>query len=149
MTQVRRLTAFTLSETLTAAAVLAVIIAIAVPMWRTHQLRERRADAIAALRAVQTAQDEYFASHARYADETQLRASAPQALANDAAARRGYYRITVSKSEDDLTYTASARAVAREGETPDTRCVELRIDQNGRRFAVDSDGVDRSADCWR
>ncbi len=62
---------------------------------------------------------------------------------------RGHYRITVSRSDDDLTYTAIARAVPREGETADTRCVELRIDQNGRRFAVDAEGVDRSADCWR
>jgi len=146
--QERRITEFTLSEVLTAIAVLAVIVAIAIPMWRTHQLRERRQDAMDALRAVQTAQDDYFGKHARYADETQLRASAPQILTGDATAR-GYYRITVNKSDDDLTYTAIARAVPREGETADTRCVELRIDQNGRRFAVDAEGVDRSADCWR
>jgi type IV pilus assembly protein PilE len=145
----RRITQFTLSETLTVVAVLAVIVAIAIPMWRTHQLRERRHDAMDALRAVQTAQDEYFGKHARYADETQLRASVPKALPDGAAAERARYHITVSKSADDLTYTAVARAVPREGETVDTRCVELRIDQNGRRIAVDAEGVDRSADCWR
>ena len=140
---------FTRSEVLTAAVVVVVIIAIAVPMWRTHQLRERRQEAMDALRAVQTAQDEYFGKHARYADESQLRASAPQASAPDAGTGRGHYQITVSKSDDDLTYSAIARATPREGETVDTRCVELRIDQNGRKFAVDAEGVDRSPDCWR
>jgi hypothetical protein len=53
------------------------------------------------------------------------------------------------RSADELTYSATARVVAPEDEVADTRCVELRIDQNGRRFAVDADGVDRSADCWR
>ena len=145
----RRITQFTLSEALTAFAVLAVIIAIAIPMWRAHQLRERRLDAMEALRAVQTAQDEYFGKHARYADESQLRVSAPQVVTDDVVAGRGHYRVTVEKSEDELTYTAIARAVPREGETADTRCVELRIDQNGRKFAVDTEEVDRSADCWR
>jgi Tfp pilus assembly protein PilE len=145
----RRFTEFTLSEALTAAVVLVVIIAIAIPMWRTHQLRERRNVAREALHAVQAAQDEYFARHARYADESQLRASASRVLADQSTAGRGHYRITVSKSDDDLTYSAIARAVPREGETADTRCAEMRIDQNGRRFAVDEDGVDRSADCWR
>ena len=144
----RRITQFTLSEALSAVAVLAVIIAIAIPMWHTHQLRERRHGAMDALRAVQTAQDEYFGNHARYGDETQLRASAPKVLP-DAAARAGHYRLAVSKSADDLTYTAIARAIPREGEAADTRCMELRIDQNGRKFAVDAEGVDRSADCWR
>jgi Tfp pilus assembly protein PilE len=146
--KIRHFTRLTLSEALTAAVVIVVIVAIAVPMWRTHQLRERRQDAMDALRAVQTAQDEYFSKHARYADETQLRASAPQVM-RDNANGRGSYRITVSKSGDDLTYTATARAIPLEGETVDTRCVELRIDQNGRRYAVDGDGADRSADCWR
>jgi Tfp pilus assembly protein PilE len=140
---------FTSSEILTAIVVLVVIGAIAVPLWKTHDLRARRQDAIDALRAVQTAQDNYFGKYARYADESQLRASSPQTLNEKASSPRGYYRVTVSKSADDLAYTASARTQPLEGETADTRCVELRIDQNGRRFAVDAEGEDRSGDCWR
>jgi type IV pilus assembly protein PilE len=140
---------FTLAELLTAVVALVVIAAIALPMWRTHELRVRREDAAEALRAVQTAQDEYFGKHARYADEAQLRASAPRAMSGKAISARGYYRITLQKSADDLTYSAVARAVPLEDEITDTRCVELRIDQNGRRYAVDAEGVDRSADCWR
>lgn len=140
---------FTLSEILTAIVVLVVIAAIAVPMWQTHELRVRRQDAIDALRAVQTAQDDYFGKHARYADESQLRASSPQALNEGASSRRGYYRITVSKSADDLSYTAAARTLPLQSETQDTRCVELRIDQNGRKFAVDDSGEDRTGDCWK
>jgi Tfp pilus assembly protein PilE len=145
---------FTVTEILTALVVLVVLVAIAVPMWRTHELRVRRQEAIDALRAVQTAQDEYFGKHARYADEAQLRASSPQvllekALSTNGLSARGYYRLSVNKSADDLTYSAVARVVPLETEVADTRCVELRIDQNGRRFAVDASGADRSADCWR
>jgi Tfp pilus assembly protein PilE len=118
-------------------------------MWRTHQLRVRRQDAIDALRAVQVAQDDYFGKHASYADEAQLRASAPKALSGKGHSARGFYQLTLQKSSDDLTYSAIARVVPFEGEVADTRCVELRIDQNGRRFAADTEGVDRSADCWK
>jgi len=140
---------FTITEILTALVVLVVLVAIAVPMWRTHELRVRRQEAIDALRAVQTAQDEYFGKHARYADEAQLRESSPQVLSGNGMSARGYYRLSVNKSADDLTYSAVARVVPLEAEVADTRCVELRIDQNGRRFAVDAGGEDRSADCWR
>lgn len=139
---------FTIAEMLTALVALVVIAAIAVPMWRTHELRVRRQEAIDALRAVQSAQDDYFGRHARYADEGQLRASSPQALSEKGLSARGNYRLTVNKSADDLTYTAVARVVPLETEAADTRCVELRIDQNGRRFALDASGEDRSADCW-
>ena len=145
---------FTLKEWFTALVVLVVLAAIAVPMWRTHQLRVRREDAADALRKVQVAQDDYFARHARYANEEQLRDAAPEAMSGKAMSGkamspRGYYLISLRRSDDDLTFTATARAAPLEGEAEDTRCVEMRIDQNGRRFAVDAAGEDRSADCWR
>jgi Tfp pilus assembly protein PilE len=140
---------FTIRETLTAVVVLVVLAAIAVPMRRTHQLRVRREDAADALRAVQVAQDDYFGTHARYANEEQLRGAAPKAMSDKGMSPRGYYRISLQRSDDELTYTATARVVPLEGQAEDTRCVELRLDQNGRRFAVDAAGEDRSADCWR
>ena len=134
------ITKFTIREMLTAVVVVVVLVAVAVPMWRTHQLRIRREDAAEGLRLIQRAQDDYFGKHARYAADPKP---------DKAFSPRGYYRISLRRSEDELTYTATARVVPLEGQTEDTRCVELRIDQNGRRFAVDAAGEDRSADCWR
>ena len=80
-------TRFTITEMLTALVVVVVIAAVAVPMWRTHELRIRRQDAIDALLAVQAAQDEYFGKHARYADEAQLRAQRAAGLGGQGAVR--------------------------------------------------------------
>jgi type IV pilus assembly protein PilE len=140
---------FTLSEVLTALVVLAVLIAVAIPMWRTHELQTRRDDAIGALLAVQKAQDRYFGQHARYATEAQVAGSPPAGLGVPLQSRLGSYRITIHTSADGLGFQASARALPTQASQADTRCAELRIDQNGRRFAADADGVDRSADCWR
>jgi type IV pilus assembly protein PilE len=139
---------FTLTEIVTALVVIAVLAAIAVVMWRSHALRERRGDAVQALLALQAAQDQYFGEHARYASETQLATEPPAGLGISPRSRLGYYTITVQNSEDNLGYWATARVISAGDKSPDTRCVEMRIDQNGRRFAVDAAGVDRSADCW-
>lgn len=136
-----RIRGFTPSEVVTIAVVVVVLAAIAVPLWRTHELRNRRDDAVGALLAVQAAQDRYFGKFARYA-------SGADGLKIKPISRRGFYDITIRNSADNLGYWATARVRAGNA-TPDTRCVEMRIDQNGRRFAVDAEGVDRSADCWR
>jgi type IV pilus assembly protein PilE len=132
---------FTVSEMLTALVAIVVMAAIAIPLWRTHELRTRRGDAVESLLAVQEAQDQFFAKNARYANEEELGIKA--------TSDRGFYRLSLSSTSDELGYWAVARVIAHEGQSADTRCVELRLDQNGRRFAVDAGGADRSADCWR
>jgi type IV pilus assembly protein PilE len=139
---------FTLSEVFTVIVALIVIAAVAIPLWRTHQLRTRRDDAIEALLAVQFAQDQYFGTHVRYANDAQLSANPPAGMGLKSVSARGFYQITVQNSGDALSYWAIAHARVLEGEYVDARCVEMRIDQNGRRFAIDSEAADRSADCW-
>lgn len=145
----RRHQGFTVPEVLTILVALTVLAAVSVSMWRSHELSVRRRDAMEALLALQAAQDGYFGKHARYADETQLTAEPPGGLGIKPVSRRGFFQISARNSEDDLGYWATARAIDREAQSADTRCVELRIDQNGRRFAVNSKGEDRSEDCWR
>jgi len=139
---------FTLTEVLTALVALTVLAAVAVTMWRSSDLKSRRHDAIEALMTLQKAQDQYFGLHARYAAEAQVGAAPPAGLGIPPKSKRGYYAISTRNSPDNLGYWATARVVPRVEESADERCVELRLDQNGRRFAVDSKGADRSADCW-
>ena len=138
---------FTMVEILTVVVVIAVLAAIAVPLWRVHLLRVRRADAIQALIAVQNAEDRYFGRQARYASGAQLTSPEPDGLGLASRTSHDYYDIDV-RSPDGLAFTATARASPAAGQAGDTRCVEFSIDQNGMRRAVDADGKDRSADCW-
>jgi type IV pilus assembly protein PilE len=145
----RRARGFTVAEILTALIVITVLVALAVPMWRTHQLRVHRADGRAALISTQTAQDKFFGGHARYAGSAEVPVPSPAGLGLAPVSEHGFYRIEVSTSADGLAYLATARATGTQGQSSDTRCVEMSLDQNGRRRAIDADGVDRSADCWR
>ncbi len=145
----RRRLGFTLAELLTALVVAAVLTAVAVPLWRAHLLRVRRTDATTALIALQSAQDRYFGRHARYAEATQLDRPAPEGLGLRAQSEQGYYDISLRTRDDGLGFLATARAARVTGQADDTRCVEFTLDENNRRRAVDSEGNDRSADCWR
>jgi type IV pilus assembly protein PilE len=145
----RSASGFTLLEVLTAVVLVGVLAAIAIPSWRTHLLRARRGDAAAALVEVQKAQDTFFGRHARYADAVQLTTPAPGGLGLAAESARGFYRIEMATSADGLGYIATARVLATAGQSADTRCVALSIDHFGQRRAVDSDGNDRTPDCWK
>lgn len=135
MRWVRRVT---LIEILTVVVALVVMAAVAVPMWRIHELRAHRQLAIDALLALQVAQDRHFGRHANYADAATLGIE-PQA-AN--------YTFEIKRSGDALSYTATAHARGAPGITSDSRCARLGIDQHGRRFATSDSGEDTSADCW-
>lgn len=134
----RRDSGVTLIEILTVVVALVVVTAIAIPLWRTHQLRERRQEAIAVLLAIQTAQDRHFGAHARYADASQL----------EVVRETAEYTVELALSDDQLAYVAAA--ITRVGLTgnTDARCTRMTIDQHGRRSASDSSGEDSTADCW-
>jgi type IV pilus assembly protein PilE len=142
-----RQSGLTLIEILTAVVALVVITAVAIPLWQTHQLRARRADAIEALQAVQAAQDRHFAAHAEYADNARLVAPPPDGLGVASRSKLGHYAIEVRRSADGLGYLAIASATNAD-EPPDTHCVQMRMDQHGRRSALDHDNEDSSDDCW-
>jgi type IV pilus assembly protein PilE len=139
---------FTAIEILTALVVVGVLAAIAIPMWRTHLLRVRRAEARDALTGLQAAQDRYFGAHARYADAAQLAVRAPDGLGLSTSSAHGLYALTLETSADGLGFLATARALARAGQDGDERCAVFTIDHVGQMAASDASGVDRSADCW-
>ena len=145
----RRARGFTLTEVLTALVVIVVLTAVAIPMWRNHLLRVRRADAISALIAVQNAQDRFFGRNARYAGAALLTTPSPEGLGLAATSERGFYQVELRTSDDALEYTAIARARPQDGAAADARCVQMSIDHLGTRRATDSAGVDRGGDCWR
>jgi type IV pilus assembly protein PilE len=140
---------FTVTEILTVLIVIAVLAAIAIPMWRTHLVRVRRADARDALTSLQSAQDRHFGRNARYAAAAQLTAPAPDGLGLAATTAHGLYAITLETSADGVGYVATARAVARAGQDADDRCTTFTIDHVGQMGATDASGADRAADCWR
>lgn len=144
----RRQPGFTLAEVATVIITLVVLAAIAIPLWQSHQLRSRREAAVDALLAVQAAQDKHFAAHAFYADQAQTFADPPAGLGVKPSASDGLFTIGVQRSSDQLGYVASAVANAGGETRADARCQQFHLDGHGRRWALDIEGNDSTADCW-
>jgi type IV pilus assembly protein PilE len=138
---------FTLIEILTVVVVLGVLAAVAIPSWRQHVLRTRRADAKESLIRLQVAQEDFFGRHARYATTDEMSLPTPAGLGMSANSGDANYRIEIRTAPDGLAFDATARAAA--AQSDDTFCATFTINHLGMRGATDATGADRSLDCWR
>lgn len=131
----------TLVELLTVMVVLAVLVSIAVPSYRSYLRRAQRTDAKTALLRVQAAQEKFYLQNNQYTDE--LTKAPPAGLGLAEVSENGYYTIAVDLDDDGQSYTATA--TARAGQADDNQCSEFSITDAGTRDAQPG-GV---ALCWR
>ncbi|NRF70207.1 prepilin-type N-terminal cleavage/methylation domain-containing protein [Aquincola sp. S2] len=123
MRTTRRTRGLTLIETMAAVAITGVLATIAVPSYRSAQLRSHRADATYSLQQLQQAQDAHRERHGGYAERLD---QLPGWSAGQS--RHGHYRIQLQGSPDGLAYTATA--LAQGAQAADTECttVTLRVE---------------------
>lgn len=126
----------TLVETMVAVAVAGVLASVAVPSYRSAQLRGQRVDATNSLQKLQRDQESYRERHGGYADKLAL-------LPAFASGRslQGRYRLVLLGSADGLAYTATA--IADGAQAADTECAEVTLRIDG---ALSFQGPD--ARCW-
>jgi len=127
---------FTLIELLIALVVVGILVAVALPSFMDSIRKGRRSEAVAALSAVQQAQERWRSSNGSYANNTQLTLPVTPASAGDpvglglqAVTPSGYYGIVIS-SASSTGYTATATAVAG-SQASDGGCQVLAVEMNG------------------
>jgi type IV pilus assembly protein PilE len=140
---------FTLIELMMACVLVAIIASIAIPSYRSYVVRAQRSDATTALLRVQTAQEKLFLDRGRFTTNLTNRPSDPTTpgLGLPPRSENGYYLIEIQ--EQEAGYVAIARPDPAGRQAKDTRCAEFSINQSGIRRATDSNGVDRTNECWR
>jgi len=123
---------FTLIELMIVVVVVGILMALAYPSFMDQVRKSRRADAVAALTAVQQAQERWRANRPGFADNSQLTAapnpanpaSAGLGISEDTS--NGYYTLRIDASSN-AGYTATARAVVGKSQANDGDCVQLRV----------------------
>lgn len=136
--------------------VVGVLLAVAYPSF-TNQIRKgRRADAIAALTAIQQAQERWRANKPTYAN---FNTAADGAMANGLSAASssssGYYAITID-GLSGTTYTVVATANEGKSQAHDGNCrrIGLRAASGTLRYGSGAASIDWAADnpdlgnCW-
>jgi type IV pilus assembly protein PilE len=130
----RALAGFTLVEVLIVAVVLALLAAVALPSFLDSLRKSRRAEAFAALTAVQQAQERWRSNNAAYSSNlTAAPTASPPGLGLPATTTGGLYSVALSGTSA-TGYTVSAVAVAGKSQAADTACSTLAVRVTGAQI---------------
>ncbi len=146
-----RVSGFTLIELMITVVIASVLIAVAIPSYRTYVQRTNRADAKTALLSLSAAQERFYLQNGTYATQAQLGLAPPAGLGfTSGTSERGYYLLTIANA-DAARFTIVASADPAERQNDDHECQSFRVDESGRREAADGGGsyTQASTDrCW-
>jgi type IV pilus assembly protein PilE len=118
---------FSLIELMIAVAVMAVIVAIAVPTYQGTVRKSRRTEATAALNAVMQAQERWRANNPSYCTLlTEAPTDVPAGLGQPGTTANAYYAISIDAAGAN-GYTITATAAAGKSQADDGNCARLRI----------------------
>lgn len=123
---------FSLIELMIALAILAIIVAVALPSYRSYVLRSHRSDALATMTTYQTMLERCYAQTFAY-DGTCVGVPASGV---STPSPQGFYTITVATTPTTYTLTAQATGT----QIDDTACATMTLNQANERTPAGS--------CW-
>lgn len=127
---------FSLSELLVAMAIVAILAAVALPVYHQHSQKIIRLDGKSKLLEVMAAQQDFFARHLRYTERLGEDLSFPDA-GGGTRSDRGHYRIWAEACEGE---SLNACILLRASPTRPDRdyAAALTLDSRGRRTPPDA-----------
>ncbi|WP_333680019.1 type IV pilin protein [Dyella sp.] len=136
-----RVRGFSLIEVLIVMAIAAMLAALASQSYSRYVLRSHRTDAHHTLMAIAQAQERWYATYNRYADDLSKLGYGEPALSPN-----GYYELAISVMGDDgQDFMAIATPVGRQS---DDVCGSLSIDHAGRKLPDRDSGANTNGKCW-
>ncbi|RUL78423.1 type IV pilin protein [Dyella choica] len=137
-----RLRGFSLIELITVMAIAAILAALATQSYSRYVFRSHRADAHQALMMIAQAQERWYATYNRYADDL-----GKLGMADSAISEHGYYALALrvlDKAEQG--FVAMAMPIGRQlGDA----CGNLSIDNAGRKLPDSADvKANANGSCW-
>jgi type IV pilus assembly protein PilE len=128
---------FTLIELMVVAAIIAILMAIAIPSYRRYVVRSNRVDAQRALMDLAARQERAFYSKNQYVDLATLGGNSSVAGPN--------YSVSVVASSSSTAYTLTASAVGKQ-KTSDAQCQTITVSNTGAQGSSGTTANDPA--CW-
>jgi type IV pilus assembly protein PilE len=123
----------TMIELLTVVAVVAILSSVAVASYRSYVLRAHRTDATTTLLRIQVAEEKYFLQNNTYTID--ITDAPPTGLGVGSPTPNGFYTLVVAadpNSTNNIATSYFATATATGGQTRDTACPTLTINDQGQ-----------------
>lgn len=134
-----RLRGFTLIELLIVVAVIAILAAIAAPMYRDYVVRSNRSDAIISLTELANLQEKFYSNELRYTG-TISELNYPTISPNE------FYDLEIATGTT-VGYTLTAEPRGQQ-DADDEACQEFTLNSLGQRSASNAGGGDTTQVCW-
>jgi len=145
-----RTAGFTLIELMIAVVVATILLAIAIPSYRSQIEKSRRTDAKTAVLDLAAREQRYFSVYNSFTTSPQNLAYGNAAATFPMNVGSGYYSVNVTApapvGTNPPTFTVTATAI--NSQTGDTQCASLTVDNTGRQSSLDSSNADSTATCW-
>ncbi len=142
----RRMRGISLIELMTVVVIVAILATISVQSYRGYLVRAHRTDATTTLLRIQVAEEKYFLQNNTYT--VNLNGAPPAGLGIATATQNGYYTVAVaadSNSTNNIATSFAATATATGGQTKDTACLTLTINDQGQKGPTQAAVIN----CWK
>jgi type IV pilus assembly protein PilE len=142
----RRMRGISMIELMTVVVVVAMLATISVQSYRGYLVRAHRTDATTTLLRIQVAEEKYFLQNNTYT--INLTGTPPAGLGIATATQNGYYNVAVAadaNSTNSIATSFAATATATGGQTKDTACLTLTINDQGQKGPTQT----AVANCWK
>jgi type IV pilus assembly protein PilE len=122
----KKTSGFTLIELMIVVAIIAILVAVALPSYRSYVIKAKRADATNMLTDIANQQIQYFMDNRAYGTVAQL-GLATTGCGTDAVSNEGYYCISIALTGTS-SYILSASPTSKGGQDQDTDCPAITYD---------------------
>jgi type IV pilus assembly protein PilE len=134
----------TLLELLLVLTIVGIVTALALPSFQRQLLRTHRTEAMAALLALQSAEEAFYLQHGKYTADVD--AAKPGGLGLSPHSSSNRYLLSVAVATDGQTYVATAIPTPAGGQAADFECLAFSVDSTGRRSVSGTGDV---LHCWK
>ena len=139
----------TLVELMIVVVIISILMSVAVPSYRQYTMRANRAEGQAMLLLGAANQERWYLNNNTYATQAELTDAPPAGLGMRDMSEQGNYQLRITES-DAAGFTMVVTAQG--GQTADTDCDVLAIDERGRRYAGPGPAMDDGSNdlerCW-
>ncbi|HEY2036541.1 MAG TPA: type IV pilin protein, partial [Steroidobacteraceae bacterium] len=144
-----RTAGFTLIELMITVVVASILLAIAIPSYRSQVQKSRRTDAKTAALDLAAREQRYFSLQSAFTTSAQNLAYGNAAATFPMTVGSGYYSVNVTApaGANPPTFTITATAVG--SQASDSQCASFTVDNTGKQSSLDSGGADSTATCWQ